>query len=72
MDINQKHLGQQCWASEFSGIENFDYLFANVLMLAEKNLKCGTQFPLAIVVFRCCPIVREHLSFFDKVLAIRF
>lgn len=65
-------IGGSTIALAFPRIENFDYLFANLLVLAEKNLKCGTQFPLAMVVIGCRPIVREFLRFFYKVLAIRF
>jgi hypothetical protein len=55
-----------------SGIENLDYLLANLLVLAEKYLKGRAQLQRTVVVFGCGPIIGKYLCLFDKAVAILF
>ena len=54
-----------------SSIENTDYLFANLLVLAQKKLKRRAQFGPPFVGLSHRPVVCKLFRFFNNVLAIR-
>jgi hypothetical protein len=46
------------------------YLFANVLVLAQANLKRTASLESAVIRFRDCPLIRKFFRFVNEALAI--